>query len=114
MADGQERSEDPEETKDAALSATQPAVPSSGAPGPGTSIGSFVVERELGRGSTAVVLAAYDPALERRVAIKLLHHDPSGISPERQARFLREARALAKLRHPNIITVYQVGTWTDQ
>jgi eukaryotic-like serine/threonine-protein kinase len=98
-----------------ALSDTEPAVaPDTGGLIAGASIGHFVVERELGRGSTAVVLAAYDPTLERRVAIKLLHPGRQGISPERSARFLREARALAKLRHPNVITVYQVGTWSDQ
>ncbi len=98
-----------------ALRATAPAIASpDGGLVPGAAVGSFVVERELGRGTTALVVAAYDPALDRRVAIKLLHPAPSGISAERRARFLREARALAKLRHPNVITVYQAGTVADQ
>jgi serine/threonine-protein kinase len=95
-------------------SATAPAgIPPDRVLAAGTPIGAFVVEGELGRGSTAVVLAAYDPALDRRVAIKLLHAHAGG-DAERHARFLRESRALAKLRHPNVTTVYQAGTFGER
>ncbi len=92
---------------------TAPAdLPRDGSISEGMKIGPFVVERELGRGTTAVVLAAYDPALDRRVAVKLLHAR-MGVSAERDARFLRESRALAKLRHPNVVTVHQAGSFGE-
>lgn len=53
------------------------------------------------------VLVAYDPELDRRVALKLLRHDSH--DPEGDLRLLREARALAKLSHPHVVPVYDVG-----
>ena len=67
-------------------------------------IGRFVVLRRIGRGGMGVVYAAYDEALDRKVAIKLLHeHDAGGGD-----RLLREAQALARLSHPNVVGVYEV------
>jgi tetratricopeptide (TPR) repeat protein/tRNA A-37 threonylcarbamoyl transferase component Bud32 len=64
-----------------------------------------------------VVYAAYDPELDRKVAIKLLL-DASGGSPkeqqERRTRLMREAQAMAKLSHPNVITVHDVGEFRQQ
>ncbi|HKA89086.1 MAG TPA: serine/threonine-protein kinase [Haliangiales bacterium] len=80
---------------------------------PGAAIGPFVVEKEVGAGGMGVVYAAHDPALDRKVAIKLLRPDLVAAEP-RRARLLREAQALAKLTHPNVMTVYQVGTVHDQ
>jgi tRNA A-37 threonylcarbamoyl transferase component Bud32/tetratricopeptide (TPR) repeat protein len=57
------------------------------------------------------VYAAYDPELERRIAIKILH--PMLVSDDTRARFLREAQALARLSHPNVVTVHDVGTVDD-
>ncbi len=75
-------------------------------------IGRYAIVRELGRGGMGVVLEAHDPTLDRRVAIKLLH--PSFAEDERAiARFQREARAVAKLRHPGIVSVHEVGTMRD-
>ncbi len=79
----------------------------------GAAIGPFVVEKELGSGGMGVVYAAHDPALDRKVAIKLLRPDLATAEP-RRARLVREAQALAKLTHPNVMTVYQVGTVHDQ
>ncbi|MHB1312036.1 MAG: serine/threonine-protein kinase [Gemmatimonadaceae bacterium] len=65
------------------------------------------VERELGRGGMAAVYAAFDPALQRRVAVKVLLPeiaDDHGMAD----RFLREARTVASLQHPNVVTVYGV------
>jgi tetratricopeptide (TPR) repeat protein len=78
---------------------------------PGTRVGRFVVERHLGSGGMGVVYAARDVDLDRPVALKLLRTGKAGGTPsnERRARLLREARALAKLDHPNVITVYEVG-----
>jgi tetratricopeptide (TPR) repeat protein/tRNA A-37 threonylcarbamoyl transferase component Bud32 len=77
---------------------------------PGTSIGRYAVLGRVGAGGMGIVYAAYDPELDRRVAIKLLHVDDRG---PRQARLLREAQAMARLAHPNVVTVHDVGTLDD-
>ncbi|MGE3545980.1 MAG: protein kinase, partial [Kofleriaceae bacterium] len=74
---------------------------------PGSMLGRYRLERELGSGGMGVVHAAFDPDLERRVALKVLR--TSG-ADEAKRRLLREARAMARLAHPNVITVHEVGT----
>ena len=74
----------------------------------GTLINRYVVLERLGAGGMSIVYAAYDPELRRRVALKLLLFDPDGVD---QVRMLREARAIARLSHPNVITVFDVGTF---
>ena len=69
-------------------------------------IGRYRVVGLLGRGGMGTVLEAVDDALERRVALKLLHHD---VPARDQGRLLREARALARLSHPNVVQVHEVG-----
>jgi tetratricopeptide (TPR) repeat protein len=78
----------------------------------GTSIGRFLVLDPLGEGGMGVVYAAYDPELDRKVAIKLLH-PRIGDSAELRARLVREAQAMARLTHPNVVSVYDVGTYRD-
>ena len=73
----------------------------------GTTIHRYVVTGEVGAGGMGVVYAAYDYGLDRRVALKLLRDPRPGAA---QRRLLREAQALAKLSHPNVVTVYDVGT----
>ena len=73
----------------------------------GDVLGRYTIERVLGAGGMGLVYAAHDPDLDRRVAIKVLRGDAS---EESRVRLLREARAMAKLSHPNVITVYEVGT----
>jgi tetratricopeptide (TPR) repeat protein len=58
-----------------------------------------------------VVYSAYDPELDRQVAIKLLHSEPGGSRGEGQARLLREAQAIARISHPNVVAVHDVGTF---
>ncbi len=72
-----------------------------------TQIGRYRIERRLGAGAMGVVYAAYDPDLDRSIAIKLLR---PGASADR---LRREAQALAKLRHPNVVGVYDVGVHDD-
>ncbi|MFN0280879.1 MAG: serine/threonine-protein kinase [Kineosporiaceae bacterium] len=66
----------------------------------------FEIRRKVGAGGMGVVYAAWDPDLRREVAIKVVQHG-SGADP---ARFAREARALAELSHPNVVTVYASGS----
>ncbi|HEU4729811.1 MAG TPA: serine/threonine-protein kinase, partial [Kofleriaceae bacterium] len=74
----------------------------------GATLGRYRIDHELGAGAIGIVHAAFDPDLERRVALKVLRL----VSPSREAkeRLLREARAMARLAHPNVVTVYEVGT----
>jgi serine/threonine-protein kinase len=73
----------------------------------GAAIGRYLVLSLLGRGGMGEVYAAYDPELDRRVAIKLLHL-ARGTAAARE-RLVREARALGKLSHPNVVQVHDVG-----
>jgi tetratricopeptide (TPR) repeat protein/predicted Ser/Thr protein kinase len=79
--------------------------------GRGDVVGRYVVLSKLGAGGMGVVYAAYDPELDRKVAVKMLLADPSGASmpTEGRSRLLREAQALAKFSHPEIVAVYDVG-----
>jgi serine/threonine protein kinase len=70
-------------------------------------LGSYPVERELGRGGLGVVYLARDTRLDRSVAIKVLP-DLLMLDPDSLARFEREAKLLASLNHPNIATIYGV------
>ncbi|MBN1316320.1 MAG: protein kinase [Anaerolineales bacterium] len=71
----------------------------------GKTIGKYQIVEHLGRGGMAEVYKAYQPALDRYVAIKLMHSFLSD-DPDFLGRFQREARAVASLRHPNIVQVY--------
>ncbi|MEM6989335.1 MAG: serine/threonine-protein kinase [Myxococcota bacterium] len=73
-------------------------------------VGRFVLGDRLGAGAMGIVYAAHDPQLDRKVAVKVLHPqtDPS-IRDENVARLLREAKTLARLTHPNVVTVHEVG-----
>ncbi|MBT8494359.1 MAG: serine/threonine protein kinase, partial [Deltaproteobacteria bacterium] len=74
----------------------------------GAALGRYTILSTLGAGGMGVVYAAYDPDLDRKVALKLLHGNQA--SQSARTRLLREARAMAKLAHPNVITVFEVGS----
>ena len=82
----------------------------------GATIGRYVVLGLVGRGGMGEVYAAYDPELDRKVAVKLLRVKPgNGVSRnEGRQRTLREAQAIARLSHPNVVVVFDVGTFVDQ
>jgi hypothetical protein len=71
-------------------------------------IGRFETRQRLGEGAFGIVYRAYDPHLEREVALKVAKREQLG-SPQRVKRFLREAKAAANLRHPNIVPVFDSG-----
>lgn len=73
----------------------------------GQTIGRYRLERELGVGGMGVVHVAFDPDLERRVALKVLR---GATGDEAAKRLQREARAMARLNHPNVVTVHEVGS----
>ncbi|MCR9165363.1 MAG: tetratricopeptide repeat protein [bacterium] len=71
--------------------------------------GRFTLLEQVGAGAMGTVYAALDPELDRRIAIKLLKSELDESQPRARARMRREARALAKLNHPNVASVYEVG-----
>src|SRR5262245_64299281 len=73
----------------------------------GQTIGHYRIDQKIGEGGMGIVYEAEDTRLGRRIAIKVLPHEMSG-DAARRARFEREARAIAALNHPNIVTVHSV------
>ena len=75
----------------------------------GATVGRYIVVERIGAGAMGFVYAAYDPELDRRVALKLLRERALGES--QRTRLLREAQAAARLTHPNVIVVHDVGEY---
>ena len=75
-------------------------------------IGRFDIRAKLGEGGMGVVYEAYDAQLDRPVAIKLVRSGEGG--PQTHARLLREAQAMAKVSHPNVVPIYEVGEHDQQ
>ncbi len=74
---------------------------------PGTQLGRYSIERELGRGGMGVVYLARDPGLKRAVAIKLLPHSLT-LPEEVREQFRTEARTAARIKHPNVAVIYSM------
>lgn len=83
---------------------------------PGTVVARYVVTRTVGSGRGGVVYEAYDPPLDRTVGLKILRSLPAeGLSDDGgQLGLLREAQAMAKLSHPNVVLIHDVGTFAGQ
>jgi WD40 repeat protein len=117
MADGTGRSEqstEPEPSPDE-LARTVPRAEASLAPAAVTALareqpGRYELRGELGRGGQSIVYRAWDAQLDREVAIKELRSDQPAAARER---FLHEARITARLEHPNIVPVYEIGERAD-
>ncbi len=79
-------------------------------------IGKYQIKKLIGEGGAGVVFEGYDPDIERRVAIKILHpHLIKGqVGVEMLARFKREAISAAKCIHPNIVTILEYGQHHDK
>jgi eukaryotic-like serine/threonine-protein kinase len=111
LAQGQTLARAPEPRPGASVSEPESAR----TPMPASRLGRFTVLEKLGAGGMGVVFAAYDPKLDRRVALKVLRRevasDPDG---EAEARLLREAQAMARVSHPNVIPVFDVGAFGGQ
>ncbi|MEM6991496.1 MAG: protein kinase [Myxococcota bacterium] len=81
---------------------------------PGPAVGRYQLGKQLGAGGMGVVFEAHDPELHRNVAIKLLHPGTSAMAEKTRTRLLREARAMARLAHPNVVAVHDVGRAGEQ
>ncbi len=92
-----------DERLDAGDGRSEAAFPTAGA------FGRYHLQRELGRGGMGVVWQALDTELERPVAVKMLRSGPGEADRSEVSRFVREARLAAKLHHPNILAVHDVG-----
>jgi tetratricopeptide (TPR) repeat protein/tRNA A-37 threonylcarbamoyl transferase component Bud32 len=82
--------------------------------GRGSSIGRYIILDVVGMGAMGVVYSAYDPELDRKIALKLLRADPALDSASSQGRLLREAQAIARLSHPNVIAIHDAGIAGEQ
>ncbi|MGE3545606.1 MAG: protein kinase, partial [Kofleriaceae bacterium] len=80
----------------------------------GASVGRELIHGVQGRGGMGVVYKAFDPELDRPIALKLVGFSGQGTKlGQSRVRLLREAKTLARLSHPNVVTVYDVGAYED-
>jgi serine/threonine-protein kinase len=102
-----------------AETATGKELPDGSSAGPsvelarGTDVGRYVILGRIGQGGMGVVYAAYDSDLDRKVALKFLQADRIDVGGVREMRLLREAQAMARLSHPNVVAVYELGSFED-
>ena len=80
---------------------------------PGTMVGEFKVERQIGAGGMGVVYRAKHPLIGKKAVIKIIKAD-LGNDVEHVQRFIREARAVNQINHPNIVDVFSFGTLPDR
>ena len=80
----------------------------------GTTVGRYTVLERIGAGAMGVVYAAYDPELDRKVALKFLRPHAAADQARREARMVREAKAIAKVSHPNVVSIFEVGVHQGQ
>ncbi|MCH9681516.1 MAG: protein kinase, partial [Deltaproteobacteria bacterium] len=81
---------------------------------PAVQLGRYVIEERIGAGGSGVVYRAFDPKHDRKVALKLLHAGQGKRHEAARHRLLREAQLLAKLSHPNVVRIYDVGAYDPE
>jgi hypothetical protein len=79
----------------------------------GTVVGRYILLEPIGEGGMGQVYAAYDPELNRKLAIKLLQPRGEETKDEDRGRFVREGQAMARLSHPNVVAVHDVGSFGE-
>ena len=99
-------------THDRAMDETAPRSPSA-SPVVGSCVGRYEICGVLGEGGMGHVYAAYDAELDRSIALKVMRPELVGVTGKLAERLVRESRAMAKLAHPSVITVYDVGRTGD-
>jgi formylglycine-generating enzyme required for sulfatase activity len=77
----------------------------------GARIRRYLILERVGNGAMGVVYGAYDPELDRKIALKFLDGDPGEQNEVGRARLLREAKVMARLTHPNVVAVHDVGVF---
>ena len=80
----------------------------------GRTLGRYVLGNQVGAGAMGIVFRAFDPQLERWVAVKLLTPESGHRAAVYRERLMREARSLARIEHPNVVTVHDVGVLGEQ
>ena len=109
------RAQSPDEGPPGEATALTPPRPARAEEAPlekGTAVGRYLVLERLGAGGMGVVYSAYDPELDRRVALKLLRAGALGLDAEEgRAHLLHEAQAMARVSHPHVVPIYDVGTF---
>ncbi|PRP96432.1 serine/threonine-protein kinase [Enhygromyxa salina] len=110
----------PEDTTQVDMRSPSEALLAAGvdAVAPGTRVGRYMIVEVVGSGGVGMVYAAYDPSLDRKVALKQLRRSKligqTEAVNQRRGRLRREAQALARLSHPNVVPVYEVATFDEQ
>jgi serine/threonine protein kinase len=89
---------------------TRPARPLE----PGALVARYRIVRPIGAGGAGVVYEAFDPQLGRRIALKMVRPDAADEISTGPTRLLREAQAMARLSHPNVVNVHDAGTFEGQ
>ena len=84
-----------------------------GVTAPPVRIARFVLLEALGAGGMGIVYAAHDPHLDRRIALKVVKPDAARGRKD-EARLVREAQAMARLSHPNVVQIHEVGVWEER
>lgn len=84
-----------------------------GGEAPSLRVGRYVVLDKIGQGGMGIVYTAYDPELDRKIALKFLRPLIDRSDEHARSRLMREAQAMARLAHPNVVHVYEVGAYED-
>jgi serine/threonine protein kinase len=99
----------------AATSGTAPSAPGSALTlPPGSTLGRYTIESVIGAGGMGVVYRAFDPKLGRAIALKVVRPVDDDTALDARTRLIREARAMAKISHPNVIAVHDTGDVDDE